>query len=96
MSSNDENSLWDPGDFQDEAYPGILVILENTHREEPEVPLQTSDTQTRSPDRSRNQPTPLFQTASADNGNLEKSEPVQESSPAYSRFNKLRILTNYV
>jgi len=91
MSSKDENYRWDIGDLQDESYTGIAFPhLVDTNREEPEVAQQTPETQTTSPARNRNQPAPLFQTASANNEILEKSEPVQESIPAYSRFNKLQ------
>jgi len=90
-STNDENTRWDIGDMQVEADTGISVPhLEYTNREEPGVSQQTSDTQTTSPGSNINQQTHLFQTASANNENLEKSEPVQESTPANSRFNKLQ------
>ena len=92
---NDENSLWELGDLPVEADTGISVPhLVDTHREEPGVPQQTPDAQTISTGSNRNQETHQFQTASANNENLEKSEPVQESSPPYSRFNKLQKFVN--
>jgi len=57
----------------------LFPHLEDTNREEPEVPRQNPGAQTTSPVSNINQQTPLVQTASADNKKL--SKPVQESRP---------------